>query len=243
MCQVWLVVIPDPHAHEAPTTASADGRTAADAQTLIDDVQTLTPGEELMFSMDVPYVPAQEAPIVLAQAGKFSAPVTPDFILSDCQETEHRPNDPRSAFGVVDPAYMLKNYLASKGSEVKLEDIKVTLLTSTQHGKLNAEFDSTGLLSYSYNPTPGYLGDDRATFMAQYKGKHYKIVVTIKVLAGVDENTPVCPAPTLIKGNSKPVSDSSPYLLNSFTLTLDGLTDSNAGARSGFVAHRFPPYS
>lgn len=228
-----------------PTTASADGRTAADAQTLIDDVQTLTPGEELMFSMDVPYVPPQETPIVLAQASNTSAPATPDFILTGCQETEHTPDNSISPFGGVHPAGMLRNYLENKGkvSEVKLEDIKITLLTGTQHGKLNAEFGRTRLLSYSYNPTPGYLGDDRATFMAEYKGKHYKIVVTIKVLAGVDENTPVCPAPTLIKGNSKPVSDSSPYLLNSFTLTLGGLTERKAGARSGFVAHRFPPYS
>ena len=39
-----------------------------EAQGLLDYAQTLTEGEELMFTMDVPYVPAQDTPIVLAQA-------------------------------------------------------------------------------------------------------------------------------------------------------------------------------
>ena len=98
---------------------------------------------------------------------------------------------------------MLRNYLANKEklSGVQLENIKVTQLSAPQHGKLTAEVDNTGLTSYRYDPTLGYLGNDRATFMAEYKGKHYKIVVTIKVLLGVDENSPTCPPPKLIKVN------------------------------------------
>lgn len=130
--------------------------------------------------------------IVVAQAAS-----TPDFIFNACRETEHEPDNSVSPFGGIHPAHMLGYYLSNMGPDVKPEDVKITPLSGPQHGKLNG---------YLYKPTPGYLGDDRATFMAEYKGKHYKIVVTIKVLAGVDENTPVCPAPTLIKVNSKPVS-------------------------------------
>lgn len=164
-----------------------------------------------MFSMDVPYTPAQEPSMVLAQAASTSASVTPDFILNSCKETEHTQDGSISPFGGIHPAYMLSNYLASVGSNVKPEDIKVTLLSAPQHGKLNG---------YTYTPTPGYLGDDRASFMAEYKGKHYKIIVTIKVLVAVDENSPTCPSPELIKvnKNKKAISDASPYKLNSFTV-------------------------
>ena len=220
---------------DAPTTASAESSTAADAQALIDDTQTLITGEELMFAMDVPYVPVQEAPVALMQAASTGASVTPDFILNSCRETEHTRDGSVSPFGVVDPAGVLRYYLVNrdKKSELKLEDIKFTLLTAPQHGKLKTEFDSKGLLSYAYDPTPGYLGDDRATFMAEYKGKHYKIVVTIKVLEIVDESGSACPPPKLIKVNNKSVSDASPYQLNSFTITFGDLTGGAVGQTTG----------
>jgi hypothetical protein len=115
---------------------------------------------------------------------------------------------------------MLGYYLSNRGVNVKPEDIKVTLLSAPQHGKFNG---------YLYDPTPGYLGNDNATFMAEYKGKQYKIVVTIKVLPGVDENSHTCPPPKLIKVNNKSVSDASPYQLNSFTVAFGDLTGSAVG--------------
>ena len=137
--------------------------------------------------------------VVLAQAGNASAAASPDFILEACKETEHTPNNPRSALRVIDPAYMLQNYAASVGRDFALADIKTTVLESTKNGKLTAEVDNTGTLSYRYDPTPGFLGNDRASFMAEYGGKRYKIIADIKVLLGIDENSPVCPDATLIK--------------------------------------------
>jgi hypothetical protein len=179
-----------------------------------------------MFAMDVPYVPVQDAPMVLAQSEKSGTSVAPDFILNSCKETEHTRDGSISPFGGIHPAYMLRNYLASVGSNVKPEDIKVTLLSAPQHGKLNG---------YLYDPAPGYLGDDRATFMAEYKGKHYKIIVTIKVLVAVDENSPTCPSPELIKvnKNKKAISDASPYQLNSFTVTFGDLPGGAVGQTTG----------
>ena len=58
-----------------------------------------------MFTMDVPYTPMQDNPIVLAQAATPGAGATPqpDYILTGCKETEST-GDPRSAVHAVDPA-------------------------------------------------------------------------------------------------------------------------------------------
>jgi hypothetical protein len=88
---------------------------ASGAQALINDTQTLITGEELMFAMDVPYVPPQETPVVLAQAGTASASVTPDFIFTDCRETEHTQDGSISLFGGILPNYMLGYYLSNRG--------------------------------------------------------------------------------------------------------------------------------
>jgi hypothetical protein len=76
-----------------PATQSAIVQTGA--QGLLDYANTLIEGEELMFIMDIPAVPPQQTPIVLAQAATPGATVPLDYILKDCQETEST-GDPRS---------------------------------------------------------------------------------------------------------------------------------------------------
>jgi len=189
-----------------------------------------------MFIMDVPYIPAQQTPIVLAQA---TAPVVtpqPDYILNACKETEST-GDPRSAMRGIDPAGMFAAYLENHSQRLvdmeMLASIKTTLLQGTQHGKIFAEVDNTGLTSYHYDPTPDYIGNDRAIFQAEFEGKVYKIVLELRVFLMVNEYEPTCPEPTLIKVK-KPSTGSSGYDLNSITVTfadLDGgaigLTNAN----------------
>lgn len=210
---------------DAATASTADSTTPAtlqsEAQGVIDYTQTLIEGEELMFIMDVPVVPAQEAPIVLAQAATPTAGTTPqpDFILQTCGETEST-GDPSSAMHAVDPARMLANYLNSSSDKqvvFNLADINnVTLLQGTQYGKITSVVDNTGRSWYAYDPTPNYIGNDRAVFLAQFEGKVYKIVLNLVVSLQVNENpltdeqTPVCPEPTLIKV-TKPSSGASGY--------------------------------
>lgn len=174
-------------------------------------------GEELMFTMDVPYVLARDTPIVLAQAtASGSTAPQPDYILQQCQETEST-GDPRSAMHAVDPAGWLGVYIENRDKRVvDFASIKnVTLLESTTHGKITAEVDNIGLVSYRYDPAPNYVGNDKAVFMAEFEGKVYKIVINLVVSIVVDESplltgqTPVCPTPQLIKVNRKPVSGSS----------------------------------
>ena len=64
------------------------------------------------------------------------------------------------------------------------------------------------MLSYAYDPEPGFLGDDKATFQVTYDGANYKVVVTIRVVEGIDENSPTCFNAKLIQTTPpKPVSD------------------------------------
>jgi hypothetical protein len=183
-----------------------------------------------MFIMDVPYVPAQDTSIVVAQAAAPSATTQPDYLLKICQETEHT-SDPRSALRGVDPAGWLAVYLENRdGKVVDLVSIKnLTMLQGTKHGKIFSEIDNVGLTAYHYDPEAGYLGDDQAIFMAEFQGKRYKIVVDIKVLDVVVENLHVCPPPQLIKVNGKPVSGSSSYDLNTIPVTFADLSGSALG--------------
>jgi hypothetical protein len=135
--------------------------------------------------------------------GRGPSPITtsqqPDYLLKACEETEPTPEFPSSALRVVDPAYMLKNSLLREQGEVELADIKTNLLQNTSHGKITSITGYLGRSLYRYDPTPGFFGNDRAIFMAEYGGKHYKIILDIKVLEDLDEKSPVCPESKLIK--------------------------------------------
>ena len=169
-----------------------------------------------MFTMDVPYIPAQDAPIVLAQAAAPATP-QPDFILTGCSETQST-GDPRSAFRGVDPAGGLVMYLQNRDHRAidlaTRATIKPILLEGTTHGKITAGVDNLGHIGYRYDPIPNYVGSDKAVFMAEFEGKVYKIVINLVVTLTVGESPlmegedPVCPEPTLIKVNGKPVSGS-----------------------------------
>ena len=171
-----------------------------------------------MFFLDMPNVPPQNAPIVLAQADASGATPQPDYILNYCKQTQST-GDPRSAMHAVDPAYMLRNYIENRGTQViELTEIKnVTMLQGATVGKITSVVDNTGRPWYRYDAPPNYVGNDQAVFQAEYQGKAYKIVVKLVVSLTVGESPlmegeePVCPAPTLIKVNKKPSAGSSGY--------------------------------
>ncbi|MEO7622036.1 MAG: matrixin family metalloprotease, partial [Gallionella sp.] len=218
-----------------------------DAQRLWDYAQDIITGEELMFTMDVPYVPVQDTPILLVQAATPGAGATPqpDYLLKDCQETTSV-GDPTSAFRAVDPAYMLKNYLEwhdkSGTLVIDLSSIKTTLLQGTTHGKITSVIDNIGRSWYGYDPIPNYVGNDQAVFMAEFEGKRYKIALELHVFAGsvpgdFGDSHSTCPPPKLIKVNGKPVSGSSAYdsgySLNSLSVTFADLAGGAVGQTNG----------
>jgi hypothetical protein len=189
--------------------------------------------------MDIPNVPVHETPVVLAQSANTGSVVQkPDYILNLCQETEHT-TDPRSAFRGVDPAGWLAVELGNRNNRDILNNpsvmaaIKVTLLEGTKHGQLTAGVSNYGRVAYRYDPEAGYLGDDKAVFMAEFEGKRYKIVVEIKVLEIVDYNSPQCGAPQLIKVNGKPASGSLGTDLNAVPVTFSDLAGGAVGQAVG----------
>ena len=193
------------------------------AQGLLDYAQTITDtGDELMFTMDIPYVPMQETPIVLAQAATSGTTpaLHPDYLLNVCEQTEST-GDPMSAMRGVDPAYMLKNYIQNQVHHyVDIAGItNISLLEGTTHGKITSGTTNYGRTAFGYDPEPSYVGNDKAVFMADFDGKHYKITVELHVFVMVDEKLPTtCPPPQLIKVNGKPVSGSSDFNLNPISL-------------------------
>jgi hypothetical protein len=147
----------------------------------------------------------------LIQAAAPAAGTTPqpDYILKGCQETEST-GGTMSPFNGVDPAGWLATYIGNRDNRLidmnATAAIKPVLLESTTHGKLIPKTSSDGSYHmYMYDPTPYYIGNDRAVFLAQFEGKVYKIVINLVVSLQVNENpltdeqTPVCPEPTLIK--------------------------------------------
>ena len=212
-----------------PTDATpSDVTLQTETHSLLDYSQTLITGDELMFIMDVPVVPAQQTPIVLAQAAAPAATPQPDYLLTGCAETEST-GDPKSAFHAVDPAGLLHNYLAPTYN-IDMATVKTTLLQDTTHGKITSVIDNTGRSWYRYDAEPNYVGNDRAVFLAEFEGKVYKIVINLVVSLTVGESPlmegeqPVCPPPQLIKVNGKPVSGSSGYDLNTIPALGSGLT-------------------
>lgn len=189
-----------------------------------------------MFIMDIPYVPAEETPIVLVRAAAPGSTPQHDYLLKLCQETESTGN-PKSAMRAVDPAYMLKNFLYSSSSGKIIADlasIKTTLLEGTKHGKIFAEVDNEGLVSYHYDPEPNYVGNDRAVFIAEFEGKRYKIVLKLHVFIVVDEHDTTCPDPQLIKVTQpKPIPGSSSYESGATTLTFADLPGGAVGQTVG----------
>ena len=187
-----------------------------------------------MFIMDVPAVPPQQAPIVLAHAADTgSVTAQPDYLLKTCKETESA-GDPKSAFRAIDPAGMLKVYIQNRDNRpVRVETItNVTMLQNTAQGNITSVVDNTGRSWYRYDAIPDYVGNDQAIFMAEFEGKRYKIVLEIHVLIVIDDHSPTCPPPQLIKINGKPVSGSngynSVYDLSSVTVTFADLPDGAA---------------
>lgn len=157
-----------------------------------------------MFTMDVPSVPAQQTPIVLAQAA--SPATAPDYILKVCGETLSVGSN-RLAANVIDPAGALAIYLGKKSnrdiySSLAADTIKISLLETTKHGELITKIGSVGRTYYVYDPVPNYAGKDKSVFMAEFEGKRYKIILEFHVFAITPvESTWVdsCPPPKLIK--------------------------------------------
>ena len=146
----------------------------------------------MMFTMDMPDVPPQNMPVLIAQANQAQAgDVKTLRTIGVCQPA---PNQPRiySLENVVEPkgeaafylrSYEHKNVADSDSSTVTiLQQPKhgvLRLVTEADRGKL---FDSGAALLdpdaslYAYLPNDGYLGKDKAVVLVEIAGVKIKVI-------------------------------------------------------------------
>src|ERR1035437_2994492 len=185
-----------------------------------------------MFTMDIPYVPTQDTPIVLAQAAAPTAgngTQQPDYLLKLCGDTTSGDNQ-NTAMNGVDPAGWLAGFLDNLDNRFIAADaratIKLTMLQSTTHGKLIYHKTDAGLEYYMYQAEHGYKGKDSAVFLATFEGKTYKVVITLNVypVEGIADNLPsTCPAKSTLIKLKKPTSGSSGLDTGSITVNIADL--------------------
>jgi hypothetical protein len=170
----------------------------------------------------------------------------PDYQLNACREVPTA-GGAISAMNLVSPAASLvgavltqehRQVSPQEGSALEAT-VNLTQLQGVAHGQLiphSADGTPSGRVVYEYRSEPGYLGKDQAIFLAEYRGKRYRIVVNVIVSEGIDENNPQCPPPPgqLIK-ITKPASgfNGSGYDLASINVNFADLPGGAVGQTVG----------
>ena len=152
-----------------------------------------------MFTMDMPDVPPQYQPVVIAQASQAKDPAKIDRTIGLCrliQNTNPTGTEviPDNWGGGVDQAILVQTYFYSvENRKIDREGAIISVLEHPKHGILQAT--SSG--EYEYIPEPGYLGRDQITFLVEMGGYKVKSVNFIKVDGGFAEesyqNKKYCP--------------------------------------------------
>jgi hypothetical protein len=163
-----------------------------------------------MFIMDVPNIPQQETPVVMVQVADSS--LQADYLLKTCDEVSS------AATVVIDSAgWLIGEVMKPIGPQslsqtelmLLVASVKLIQLKGTTHGKLIPS-SIDGRVVYEYRSEPSYVGKDHAIFMAEFKGKHYRIEANVVVLKSINDNDPQCHEPTLSKA-TKYSSGASSY--------------------------------
>src|SRR6266700_8137640 len=175
------------------------------AQGLLDQVKmdpnlNLNQGEVLMFIADVPNIPPQDVPVMIAQANQAQAgDVKTMRTIGVCEPV---PNEDYSLENVFSPkgsaAYYLRMY--ERQSVADTDPATVTILQQPKHGILRlvteanrnrfgeGRFDPASGL-YAYLPKKGYVGKDSATALVEIAGVKVKVVYFFQAWAGGLGNT------------------------------------------------------
>ncbi|MFA6445416.1 MAG: hypothetical protein WCV99_24015, partial [Sterolibacterium sp.] len=187
------------------------------AQEMLDQAQpyfNFSQGDLIMFVPDMPDVPPQFAPVMIAQASQAkqgSAKI--DRTVGVCQAFSN-PFGSSIADALTSAEYSLspvgdvKNYFRIVEKRTVKGSSSVTVLESPQHGKLEDmgtlvwDADTgvktdTGERNYRYIPEPGYLGQDSAILQVAIGGFKVKMVYSFKVATAVDykNEKELCPKP------------------------------------------------
>lgn len=173
---------------------------------------TVEIGEEIMFTIEIPYVPEYEATITVQAANKSVGEATqgqavlvagastkPDYIFMNCYQIgQDVPS--YSAIRSIDPAGSLGNHIRLNDLQVDIASKSTKVLEEPKHGMLSKEVADNGYQFFAYFPNPDYTGKDRVVFLVEGDGKRYKVVTTLLVVKNFEYREDPCPLPDIHYG-------------------------------------------
>jgi hypothetical protein len=146
-----------------------------------------------MFVMDVPDMPPQYTPVVIAQASQATeANATTGRTIGVCHLIENPPIPPETAVNSMSPALSVWGYLKKQERPTPgwlTTDVyraaKVSILQGPSHGELKNEEKR----DYRYVPTLNYYGQDRATLLVEMGDLKVKVMYFFNVMQSVPGGT------------------------------------------------------
>jgi hypothetical protein len=216
----------------------------ADSQTLLDQFKAdlnLTQGEVTMFIPDMPNVPPQDVPVLIAQSNisQQGATVT-ERKIGFCQPIGNMSGVAANLTNTISPKIDAQIYFDLYEHQKVDGAATVTVLQNPKHGifRLITEADRGSIFSsnsgpldpanpgYIYLPEQGYLGNDSVTLLVDIGGKTVKEVHYFKVVGHPVNND----------GDSE-ICKKGPFW--KITSTLDANGTSSVG-RNNYCAGCFP---
>ncbi|WP_301102657.1 matrixin family metalloprotease, partial [Propionivibrio sp.] len=162
----------------------------AAAQTLLKQIQSDPQQETLMLVMDVPNIPAQEPPLMVAQATAAQNSAQKfDRVIGVCHISDN-PYDPTSAVNAISPAEETVLYFRQREHRKIEGQASVSVLKMPAHGVLEGPVNGI----FAYYPEKGFIGNDRATLLVEVGGKKVKMEYFFRVMKDIsfidDEEEP-----------------------------------------------------
>jgi hypothetical protein len=175
-------------------------------QTVLDYTKLLLTGEEIMFTVDVPYIPPQPDSIEMVQTAGAEA-IQPEYLIKTCVEAANTSYGGGGEFSITLP--LVGHVLAHEGRQASYEErlkmwktVTLTQITDYAHGEVTLVDSSTPYDKFRYTPEPGFLGKDSAMFIGEFEGKLYKIQMNILVAKTFSDEAHTqspCPPDEMIK--------------------------------------------
>ncbi|MHB8167308.1 MAG: matrixin family metalloprotease, partial [Sulfuricella sp.] len=183
-------LITDPHNLLADSAVSnqdapaASDALIANAQSLLDQVKSdmnLTQGEVTMLIPDMPNVPPQDVPVMIAQANQAqSSAARAERTVGICQIIPNAPLTTPSLENVIEPIGTAQDYFYSYENKKTVKGpATITILQQPKHGilRLVTEADKLGagkfdpsVEDYVYLPEKGYFGKDGVVVQVEIGG-------------------------------------------------------------------------
>lgn len=173
----------------------ANERLIAYAQTLVDKVKmdmSFTEGEVVMLIPDMPNVPPQHVPVMIAQANQDQMrDSTTTRTMGTCQIIPNATDATPSLENVISPRVSAQEYMYRFEQQMYVQQkiatssASITILQQPKHGvlRLVTETDKFGTgrfdqsaQDYVYLADKGYLGNDSATILVDIGGIKVKVI-------------------------------------------------------------------